>query len=63
MQKPVSLTYHLLIRLGNRMVLCALTLFKKFFQAESDPKMGFGCISQKLMHYSGLNIIQVIKQY
>jgi len=34
--------------------LGALTLFKKFFQAESDPKMRFGCIAQKLMHYSGL---------
>jgi len=28
---------------------------KKFFRAESDPKMQFGCIAHNLMHYSGVN--------
>ena len=40
MQKPVSLTYHLLIRLGNRKVLRASTLFKKFFRQNPTRKCG-----------------------
>ena len=34
------------------MVLGALGLFKKFFRAESDPKMWFRCIAHNVMHYS-----------
>ena len=36
------------------MVLRALGLFQKFFWAESDPKVWFGCIAHNLMHYSRL---------
>jgi len=35
------------------MVLRALGLFQKFFGVESDLNTQFGCIAQKLMHYSG----------
>jgi hypothetical protein len=28
----------------------------KFCGQKSDPNMQFGCIAQKLMHYSGLNL-------
>ena len=31
----------------------ALGLREKFFGAESDPKMLFGCMAYNLMHYSG----------
>ena len=53
MQKPVSLTYHLHVRLGNCMVLRALGLLQKFFRAESGPQMWFECIGHNLMHFSG----------
>jgi hypothetical protein len=36
------------------MALRALGLFKKFFRAESNPKMRFGSIAHNVMHYSGL---------
>jgi len=35
------------------MVLQALGSFKKFFRAESDPRMRFGCVGYNLTHYSG----------
>ena len=37
MLKPVSLIYHLHVRLGNRIVLWALGPVQKSFRAESDP--------------------------
>jgi len=54
MQKPVSLTCHLHVRLGNCGVLQALGLFKKFYPAEPGLKMRFGCRARNLMYYSGL---------
>ncbi len=42
LKKPVSLTCRLHVRLENRIVLRALGLFKKFFLAESGPRMQFG---------------------
>jgi len=39
--------------LGNRKVLGVLGLLWNSFEAESDPKMQFGCIARNLMHYSG----------
>jgi hypothetical protein len=51
--KSSFMTYKLHADLGNRMVLRALGLFQKFFRAESEPKMRFGCIAQNLMHRSG----------
>ena len=51
LSKPVSLISHLHVRLGNRMVLGALGLLQKFFRAESNPKMCFGCIAHDLKHY------------
>ena len=48
--------YHLHVRLGNRMVLRALGLFKEFLWAECDPKMQFGCTAYNLMHYFGWKI-------
>jgi len=51
--KPDSLTYHLHFRLENHIVYRALGLFKKFYRAEFEPKMRFGCIAHNLMHYSG----------
>ena len=53
LQKPVSLTFHLHILLGNRMVLEASGVQRRFFRQKSDPNMQFGCRADKLMHYSG----------
>jgi len=50
-QKQVLLRYRLHVRWANLMVLHAKELFQEFFRAESDPKVRYGCIAQKLMHY------------
>ena len=54
LQKLVSLTCHLHVRLRNCRVLQAFGLFKKFYPAESGLKMRFGCRPHNLMYYSGL---------
>ena len=54
LQKPVSLTCHLHVGLGNCMVLWALGLFRKFYPAESGLKMRFRCRAHNLLYYSGL---------
>jgi DNA-binding NtrC family response regulator len=36
------------------MVLRTSEVQGRFFGEKSDPNMQFGCIAQKLMHYSGL---------
>jgi hypothetical protein len=53
LQKPVSLTFHLHILLGNRMALGASGVHQRFFRQKSDPNIQFGCRAEKLMHYSG----------
>jgi len=52
LEKSVSLTYHLHVRKGNRMVLRAMGLSRKLFRAESGPKMRLGCIAPNLSYFA-----------
>ena len=53
LQKPASFTFHLQILSGNRMVLGASGVRRRFFRQKSGPNTQFGCRVEKLMHYSG----------
>jgi hypothetical protein len=38
------------------MLWAAPEIQRRFFRQKSDPDMRFGCITQKLMNYSGLSL-------
>lgn len=63
LQKPVSSTYHLHVRLGNRIVLRVLVSFQKFFRAECNPTMRFGHIAHSLIHYSGYSRLPIFVKH
>ena len=53
LQKPVSMKFRLHILSGNRMVLRASGVQRRFFRQKSNSNMQFACIAQKSMLYSG----------
>jgi len=53
MYKPVSLTFHLHVKLGNRIVLRALGLLQKILARNPIQNAVLHLLTAKLMHYSG----------